>query len=67
MLRIELKPGESVRIGDDILVTLEEKSGQRARVAFSADRSIPIRKVKGGKGGSRLAATLGITGDPVPA
>lgn len=66
MLRIELKPGESVRIGDDILVTLEEKSGQRARVAFSADRSIPIRKVKSGSG-SRIAATLGITGEPVPA
>jgi sRNA-binding carbon storage regulator CsrA len=46
MLRLDLKPGESVTIGDFATITLEEKSGKAARIAFEADRSIPIRKVE---------------------
>lgn len=60
MLRIDLKPGESVRIGDNCVITLEEKSGKAARIAFQADRSVPIVKVQG-----RTAADLmkgGISG-----
>lgn len=34
MLRIELKPGESVQIGENVVITFEEKSGNRARLAF---------------------------------
>lgn len=45
MLKLELSPGESVRIGDNVVVTLEKKTGQVARLAFEADRSIPIRRV----------------------
>lgn len=44
MLRIDLKPGESVKVGDDITVHLEEKSGQRARLAFDAPRTVRIIK-----------------------
>lgn len=45
MLRLDIKPGESIRIGDLCVITLEDKSGKTARVAFDADRSIKITKV----------------------
>ncbi|HLV18259.1 MAG TPA: carbon storage regulator [Pseudomonas sp.] len=45
-LRIDLKPGESVTIGDVATITLEEKSGKAARIVFKADRSVPIQKVR---------------------
>lgn len=45
-LRINLRPGESVKIGDYAVVTLEEKAGKAARIAFRADRSVPISKVQ---------------------
>lgn len=51
MLRLDLKPGESVKIGDGptaVVITLEEKSGRNARVAFDADRSVKITRVKEG-------------------
>ena len=65
MLKIDLKPGESVRIGDVAVITLEDKSGQRARIAFQADRSIPIRRVERPVASdARLAAATGITGKP---
>ena len=46
MLRLDLKPGESVKIGNVAVITLEEKSGKTARVAFQADRSVPITRVR---------------------
>lgn len=46
MLKIDLKPNESVTIGDDIVVTLEEKSGQIARLSFQAPKSVPIKRVQ---------------------
>lgn len=46
MLKLDLSPGESVRIGTDVVLTLEKKTGQIARLAFVADRSIPIRRVE---------------------
>lgn len=45
-LRIDLRPGESVTIGDVAVITLEEKSGKAARIVFKADRSVPINKVR---------------------
>lgn len=48
MLRLDIKPGESVRIGDGpnaVVITLEEKSGRNARIAFEADRSVNITRV----------------------
>lgn len=47
MLRLDLKPGESVKIGDGpsaVVITLEEKSGKSCRIAFEADRSVPIKR-----------------------
>lgn len=49
MLRLDLKPGESVKIGEGpnaVVITLEDKSGRNARVAFEADRSVKISRVQ---------------------
>jgi hypothetical protein len=45
MISIDLKPGQKLQIGDAI-VTLEQKSGQLARLVIDADRSIPVKKMK---------------------
>lgn len=45
MLKLELKVGESVRIGD-AEVTLEDKNGRIARLAIKAPRSVPIQKTQ---------------------
>lgn len=45
MLKLELKVGESVRIGDAV-VTLEDKNGRIARLAIEAPRSVPIQKTQ---------------------
>lgn len=46
MLKLDLSPGESIRIGNDVVMTLEKKTGQVARLAFDADKSIPIRRIE---------------------
>lgn len=46
MLRIELRPGESVRVGDIAVITLEEKSGKTARLSFDADKSVKITRIQ---------------------
>lgn len=62
MLSIDLKPGETVVIGQDkdIKVTLEEKKGQMARLTFEADRSIPITRVPRTSNLSKIAARDGL-------
>lgn len=60
MLKIDLKVGESVRIGG-ALITLEEKSGKTAKLAIQADRSIPVERVQQRTPAS-IAAATGITG-----
>lgn len=45
VLKLEIKPGESVQIGNDVTLTLEEKSGQVARLSFDADKSVRIRRL----------------------
>lgn len=44
MLYMDLKIGNSIKIGEAIL-TLKEKSGQKARLAIDADKSIEISHV----------------------
>jgi sRNA-binding carbon storage regulator CsrA len=63
MLRINLKVGESVRIGDFAVITLEEKSGKVARLAINADRAVPVTRVQPNTA-AQIAATGGITGRP---
>ncbi|UAW00957.1 carbon storage regulator [Ralstonia phage RPZH3] len=60
-LRIDLKPGESIAIGDYAVVTLEEKSGKLARLAIEADRAVPIRRATAASP-AKIAASVGITG-----
>jgi sRNA-binding carbon storage regulator CsrA len=45
LLKLELRVGESVKIGEAI-VTLEDKSGRVARLAIKADKSVPIQRVQ---------------------
>lgn len=43
---IEVKVGESVSIDRGaVVVTLLEKSGQRARLGFDAEKDMPVNKV----------------------
>ncbi len=61
MLKIDLRPGESVSIGNLAIVTLEEKSGKIARIAVDADKSVPVIRLTKPTT-AKLAATEGITG-----
>lgn len=63
MLRLDIKPGESVRIGNYATITLEDKSGKTARIAFHADRSVPITRVQADKEDD---PTRGISGVALP-
>ncbi len=38
----EIEPGESITIGDDVVVTLEKKAGKKARLRVVAPRSMDI-------------------------
>lgn len=52
---MDVRVGESVSIGGNITVTVQEKSGQRARLRFLADQEITIEKVKTSKPGAQQA------------
>lgn len=46
MLRLDVAVGESVDIDNGrVVVTVERKSGQLARLSFEAARNIPIRRL----------------------
>ena len=64
MLRIDVRVGESLSIGEIATITLEQKSGQVARLAIHADRSIPIHRVKQ-YSPAQFAARTGITGQEI--
>lgn len=42
----DVRPGETIRIGDDIVINVERASGQRARLTINT--SLPIRHDKAG-------------------
>ena len=63
MLKLEMRPGESIAIGNLAIVTLEEKSGKIARLAIQADKSVPVSRVSQNNTAT-LAASMGITGKP---
>lgn len=62
MLKLDLKPGESVRIGDYAVITMEEKSGKVARLSIQADKSIPIDRVNATTPAS-IAAKVGLSAE----
>lgn len=43
-LLVDLKVGEAVKINGPSVVTLEEKSGQRARLSIEADENVRIER-----------------------
>lgn len=52
-LVVELKVGDSISIDSGrVVMTLREKSGQRARLHFSAERSVPIEPLRERAGSS---------------
>ena len=61
MLKLDLKIGDSFRIGDYATVRLEEKSGKIARLSIEADKSIPIIRASQ-HSAPQIAASLGLTG-----
>lgn len=61
MLKIDIRVGESVKIGDFAVITLDEKSGKIARLSIQADKSIPVSRVPGASV-AQIAATSGIGG-----
>lgn len=63
MLKLDIKPGESVRIGDVAVITLEEKSGQIARLSIQADRSVPIKRTSPSSA-AQFAAKYGLGQQP---
>jgi sRNA-binding carbon storage regulator CsrA len=61
MLRLDLKIGQSIKIGDAI-VTLEDKSGRVAKLAIEAPQSVRVERVPQLTPAS--LAAQGITGKP---
>ena len=47
MLKLALKPGDSITIGEEISVTLEEKTGSIARLLIDAPLEYNIKRHKG--------------------
>ena len=45
MLKLDVRVGESVEIGEGVVLTLEKKSGQLARIAIRADPGLKIRRL----------------------
>lgn len=60
MLKLDIRVGESVQIGSAV-VTLEQKSGQIARLAIQADKNIPVHRINKTTT-AQIAAKGGITG-----
>ena len=42
MLIITRRPGEKIVLGDDVVVTVMEISGQTARIGIDAPKSVPV-------------------------
>jgi sRNA-binding carbon storage regulator CsrA len=63
MLRIDLKIGQSIKIGDGITITLDDKTGKTAKLAIEADPSIRVQRVQPETPVQHVAA-MGLTGKP---
>ena len=48
-LLMDVEPGESVEIGGTATITLEEKTGRRARLKIEADKSVQVKRLGGKK------------------
>ncbi|WP_373078586.1 carbon storage regulator [Zhongshania sp.] len=46
MLKLDVRPGESIAVGDVAVITLEKKSGKAARLSVRANKSVKIERIK---------------------
>lgn len=60
-LNIELRVGESVKIGD-ATITLAEKSGKNARLSIDAPKSVPIDR-QPQSSTAQIAAKVGLSAE----
>ena len=60
MLKIDLKPGEEILIGNGIKIKLERKSGKIARLSIEAGKDVPIKHEKNKSSDAGYAAKFGI-------
>lgn len=60
-LLMDLKVGESLKIGDYATITLESKSGKMARLSIQADKSVSVSRDQP-PSAAQLAASVGISG-----
>ena len=60
MMHVDLKIGESIKIGEAIL-KLDDKSGKVVRLSIDADRAIPIQRVKMKKPNILIVKTINNT------
>jgi hypothetical protein len=63
LLKIDIRVGESVKIGNFAVITLDDKSGKIARLSIDADKSILVSRVTGSSV-AQIAATSGIGAVP---
>ena len=67
MLVITRQTGDSLRIGEDIIVTVLEVNGDRIKIGIDAPRSVPIMRSevvdtqRSNQDADRSAGTIGFT------
>lgn len=54
MLVLTRRPGEAVRIGDDIEVAVVEVRGEQVRLAVQAPRDVAIERVRPAEGAAEM-------------
>lgn len=57
VLLIDIAPGDSVEINGNAKITLEEKTGRRARIRIEADKSVQVKRLSGKQDGHNARTT----------
>lgn len=63
MFKTDLRIGETIAIGDNVRITLEDKSGKIARIVVDAPKSVPIKRLERSSAAD-LAAKYGLAAHP---
>ena len=69
MLIITRRPGEKIVLGDDVVITVMEISGQTARIGIDAPKAVPVYREEiwtAVKAENEAAASADATLPPVP-
>ena len=59
MLALKMRIGESFRIGDFAVVTVQGRDGNTVKLTVDADKSIPVRRVESSTQ-AQLAGKMGL-------